>query len=202
MKIELNQALVDQTRDALIATGVVEDLSKADEEQRGTDRRWAKVAAKFYSAGIRKANLVGASRVREAVKAAHEVIIASWPKRHQELLALRGPAVTELSDSDQGLRSKRQGNIGTYTSLIARHLGNLEGPRERGTKKASAADKAPEAAAMPTTWAAALPVLVHLSSTAPTMPVGEGQPHMGALDIAAVQDALADIVARIRRNAK
>ena len=143
VKAELNESLVNQTFASLQALGVIPELSKVDEAQQGVNRKWAKIAGLFYKGGIRAESISGDARVREVVEAVRRTIVASWPEHHQRLLATKGQAVSEMSDSDQGLRAKRQADIGAYVGLLARHLRKLDGPKTR-EKKEKVEDKAAE----------------------------------------------------------
>ena len=47
MKTELNVSVVESVYAALVAVGVVGDMSKADEVQAKADRTWAKISQSF-----------------------------------------------------------------------------------------------------------------------------------------------------------
>ena len=141
-KTEINESKVNALVAALQNAGVIAELAKIDEAQQSVNRKWAKIAALFHKAGMRAEHISGETRSREHHAAVKRAIVLSWPEKHQTLLGLKGAAVAELSDADQGLRAKRQTDIGAYVGLIARHLRKLEGPVERGTKGEKKEEKA------------------------------------------------------------
>ena len=141
MKTELNVSVVESVYAALVAVGAIGEMSKADEVQAKADRTWAKISQLFWKAGIRAGHLSGATKVPEHYAAAKRAVIESWPANHQRLLAIKGHDVADLSDSEQGLRAKRQADIGAYIGLIVRHLRKMEDPKARGTKKAETETK-------------------------------------------------------------
>lgn len=141
-KTEINESKVNALVAALESAGVIAELAKVDDAQQTVNRKWAKIAGLFHKAGMRAEHISGETRSREHHAAVKRAIVLSWPEKHQTLLNLKGAAVAELSDADQGLRAKRQTDIGAYVGLIARHLRKLEGPVERGTKAAKTAEKA------------------------------------------------------------
>lgn len=134
MKTELNASIVDSVYAALVAVGAVGELSKADDIQAKANRTWAKISQLFWKAGVRAGHLSGATKVPEHYAAAKRAVIESWPANHQRLLAIKGQDVADLSDSEQGLRAKRQADIGAYIGLIVRHLRKMEDPKARGPK--------------------------------------------------------------------
>ena len=146
MKTELNVSIVESVYAALVAVGAIGEMSKADEVQAKADRTWAKISQLFWKAGIRAGHLSGATKVAEHYAAAKRAVIESWPANHQRLLAIKGHDVADLSDSEQGLRAKRQADIGAYIGLIVRHLRKMEDPKARGTKGKGEAEKATESA--------------------------------------------------------
>ena len=146
MKVEINESKVAALYDALVAAGIVEDLKTAGETFDKADRQFSKLAGKFWKAGFRAEHLSGETKVPEYYAAVKRAVIESWPANHQRLLAIKGHDVAELSDAEQGLRAKRQRDIGAYIGLIARHLRKLGDPKARGTKKAEAEQKVIEAA--------------------------------------------------------
>lgn len=134
MKTELNASIVDSVYAALVAVGAVGELSKADDIQAKANRTWAKISQLFWKAGVRAGHLSGTTKVPEHYAAAKRAVIESWPANHQRLLAIKGQDVADLSDSEQGLRAKRQADIGAYIGLIVRHLRKMEDPKARGPK--------------------------------------------------------------------
>jgi hypothetical protein len=146
MKVELNNSQVDSVYAALVAVGAISELTKADDVQAKANRTWAKIAGLFWKAGVRAEHLSGDGKVAEYYAAAKRTVIESWPANHQRLLAIKGHDVAELSDSEQGLRAKRQQDIGAYIGLIVRHLRKLGDPKARGVKRAEAEAKVIESA--------------------------------------------------------
>jgi hypothetical protein len=146
MKVELNNSQVDSVYAALVAVGAISELSKADDVQAKADRTWSKIAGLFWKAQVRAEHLSGDTKVPEYYAAVKRAVIESWPANHQRLLAIKGHDVAELSDSEQGLRAKRQRDIGAYIGLIARHLRKLGDPKARGVKRAEAEAKVIESA--------------------------------------------------------
>jgi hypothetical protein len=146
MKVEINSSQVDSVYAAIVAVGAISELSKADDVQAKADRTWSKIAGLFWKAQVRAEHLSGETKMPEYYAAVKRAVIESWPANHQRLLATKGHDVAVLSDAEQGLRAKRQRDIGAYIGLIARHLRKLGDPKTRGTKKAEAEQKVIEAA--------------------------------------------------------
>lgn len=91
---------------------------------------------------------------------------------------------------------------GPMLSRIRQYIDVANGVEKPHGAKTDKADKVAEATAMPTSWAQALPVLNHLLFKAPTLPIGEGDAKLGAVDLAAMQDALQTALATLRRHVK
>jgi hypothetical protein len=151
MKTEVNESKVTALYDALVAAGIVEDLRTAGANLDKADRQFFKMAGKFWKVGFRSNMLVGSERSKEHVMAVRRAIFYSWPEEHQRVLLVTGSAVSDLDDTERGIRDRRLANYGTYTSLVAKHLRKMEDPTLRGKGNGKKAD-APTEPVDPIVW--------------------------------------------------
>ena len=110
----------------------------------------------------------------------------------------------DASDTFRAVRSKGLQKIDQMIGKIIGYLQREEDPdKGRGAKgKGKGKDEAKIEAKLPETWQACMQYLTHMQAKAATMPISEGGQPLSAKEIADMQDALATMLANLRRHVK
>lgn len=108
----------------------------------------------------------------------------------------------DVSETFRAVRERLMTLIDQLIGRVIAYVNREQNPdAARGVKGKGKTDAKAEAV-MPETWTAAMQYLNHLQAKATTMPISEGGQPLSAKEIGDVQDALASMLATLRRHVK